>query len=57
MTPPTASFTSGPQTSSIDELKKNLTSSKNSGAAPLAAYQQYVPIKAGKEPVEDYEVR
>lgn len=58
MTPPTASFTSGPQTSTLDpihNIKKNLNSSTTNNDATLAPYKTYVPIKAGQEPVENYE--
>lgn len=59
MAPPTASFASVPpqsQTHDVAALKKAVSAGAGAGlTSKVAKYEQYVPIKAGGEPVEDYE--
>ena len=62
MTPPSASFTSVPAPSTLDRPVPTKSLNGN-GATPatanhateaLASYKPYLPIEAGKEPIEDY---
>ncbi|TKY87769.1 hypothetical protein EX895_003350 [Sporisorium graminicola] len=59
MTPPTASFvnpasaaTGGPQLGSFKPSKGSFLPSSTATATPK--YEQYVPIKTGQEPIEDF---
>lgn len=51
MTPPTASFTANPAATAVPTYTKP---TKGSFAPAASRYEQFVPIKAGAEPVEDF---